>query len=217
MEEMLAALDADWKGYETLRTMILNKGKFFGNNDDFTNSMARRYTDSLYKIICGRTDYFGQYICTGNLTGYHPHFAWFGERTQATPDGRVAGSALLFGSGQANGKDKNGMTSHLLSVAQMDPSGVMGGNTIMNLSVDENTVRNDESFDKLVSLVETYFREGGLHLQLNHVSAEDMIAAQKEPDKYKSLRVRVSGFSANFVKLQDVIQDNVIARTIGKI
>ena len=217
MEEMLAALDADWKGYEALRTMILNKGKFFGNNDDFTNSMARRYTDSLYKFTCGRTDYFGQYLCTGNLTGYHPHFAWFGERTQATPDGRVAGSALLFGSGQANGKDKNGMTSHLLSVAQMDPSGVMCGNTIMNLSVDENTVRDEESFDKLVTMVETYFREGGLHLQLNHVSAEDMIAAQKEPDKYKSLRVRVSGFSANFVKLQDVIQDNVIARTINKV
>ena len=137
--------------------------------------------------------------------------------TQATPDGRVAGSALLFGSGQSDGKDTDGVTSHLLAVAHMDPTGIMCGNSIMNLSVDEATVRDDEGFEKLVSLIEIYFREGGLHIQLNHVAAEDLIAAKKEPDKYKSIRVRVSGFSATFVKLSEAIQDNVIARTVNKV
>ena len=66
-------------------------------------------------------------------------------------------------------------------------------------------------------LIETYFREGGLHLQLNHVSAEDLKAAQKDPDKYKSLRVRVSGFSATFVDLKESLQNNVIARTVAEV
>ena len=215
MAELLAALDADWKGYETLRTMILNKGKFFGNNDDHSNGIARKFYTSVNRFAEGRRDYFGHYLCFGNLTGYRTHFAQYGALTQATPDGRMAGSAFLFGSGQANGKDRNGITSHLLSVAKMDPTLIMCGNSIMNLSIDEKTVQEEESFRKLVLLVETYFQEGGLHLQLNHVSTEDMIKAKKDPDKYKSLRVRVSGFSATFIRLEEEIQDNVIARSTG--
>ena len=87
----------------------------------------------------------------------------------------------------------------------------------MNISVDENTVQDEESFQKLVVLVETYFREGGLHLQLNHVSAEDLIAARKEPDRYKSLRVRVSGFSAFFINLSEEHQENIIERTVNSL
>lgn len=83
----------------------------------------------------------------------------------------------------------------------------------MNLSIDETTVRDEQGFERLVSLIETYFREGGLHVQLNHVSREELLAAKKDPDKYKSLRVRVSGFSAPFVRLDEAIQENVIART----
>ena len=177
--------------------------------------MARRFYASVNNFASGRTDLFGHYLCFGNLTGYRTHFAQYGELTQATPDGRIAGSALLFGSGQSEGKDRDGITSLLLSVAHMDPTGVMCGNSILNLSIDENTVRNEESFEKLVSLIEIYFMEGGLHIQLNHVSAEELIAAKKEPDKYKGIRVRVSGFSATFVALEDSIQDNVIARTIN--
>lgn len=217
MATLLAALDADWKGHEELRSQILNIGKFFGNNEELSNGMAQRFYASVYNFAKGRTDLFGNALFFGNLTGYNPHFQWFGALTQATPDGRIAGSALLFGSGQAEGKDRDGITSLLLSVAHMDPTGIMCGNSILNLSVDENTVQNEEGFEKLVDLIEIYFREGGLHVQLNHVSAEDLIAAKKEPDKYKSIRVRVSGFSATFVKLNEAIQDNVIARTVNQI
>ncbi len=217
MAELLSALDADWEGHEPLRTAILKQGRFFGNNDDFSNSIARRFYTSVYRFAKGRTDIFGHYLCFGNLTGYRTHFSQFGAMTQATPDGRVVGSALLFGSGQSNGKDRDGITSLLLSVAHMDPTGVMCGNSIMNLSVDESTVQNEESFEKMVALVEIYFKEGGLHLQLNHVSAEELIAAKTEPDKYKSVRVRVSGFSATFVRLEESIQDNVIARTVNPV
>ncbi|OQC13140.1 MAG: Benzylsuccinate synthase alpha subunit [Lentisphaerae bacterium ADurb.Bin082] len=213
MQELLTALDQDWEGFENLRGDILRHGKFFGNNDDFSNAMARRFHTSLYEFAQGRTDIYGFPLLFGNLTGYNWHFARYGALTQATPDGRVAGSALLFGSGQAEGKDRDGATSQLLAAARMDPTGIMCGDTIMNLSVEEKVVQNDESFDKLVSLVETYFQAGGLHIQLNHVSREDLLAAKTDPNAYKSLRVRVSGFSATFIKLDERIQDNVIART----
>ena len=170
----------------------------------------------MAKFAEGRTDFFGHPLAFGNLTGYHPHFAWHGANTKATPDGRVAGAALLFGGGQSGGKDRDGPTSLMMSVAHMDPTGIMTGDSIFNLSVDEAVVQNDESFEKLVTLVETYFREGGLHIQLNHVSAEVLRAAKKDPDRYKSVRVRVSGFSAYFVGLKEAIQDNVIARTEHK-
>ncbi len=217
LETLLSALDNDWKGHEQLRAMILNKGKFFGNNDDFSNAMAQRFYSSVYAFAEGRTDLFGNYLTYGNLTGYHPHFQWFGALTQATPDGRIAGSALLFGSGQSAGKDKNGPTSLLLSVAHMDPTGIMCGNSILNLSIDEKTIKNEESFEKLVLMIETYFKEGGLHIQLNHVSTGDLIAARKEPDKYKSIRVRVSGFSATFINLDESIQDDIIARSMNDV
>ena len=196
-----------------LRLEILRDGRFFGNHDEYSDSIARRLNESLYRFAKDRTDLFGTPLTYGNLTGYNPHFAFFGSLTGATPDGRVAGSALTFGSGQVYGKELNGITSHLLSVAQMDPTGVLCGNTIMNLTVDNSTVRNEEGFEKLVLLIETYFKAGGLHIQLNYLSREELIAAKADQEKYKNLRVRVSGFSATFVKLNESLQENIIART----
>ena len=96
----------------------------------------------------------------------------------------------------------------------MDPTGLMCGSPILNLSVPPSVVTDDGDFEKLVILVETYFREGGMHLQLNHISRETLIDAQKHPEKYANLRVRVSGFSGYFVKMRKEIQDEIIARTV---
>ncbi len=213
MAALAEALDNDWKGAEDLRAAILRDGRFFGNNDDFSNGIARRFHASLYRFAKSHEDIHGLPFMFGNLTGYKPHFAWFGSQTPATPDGRVSGSALLFGSGQSGGKDRDGATSHLLSVAHMDPWGAMcGGGAIMNLTV-EGAVGDAADFDRLVSLVETYFREGGSHIQMNYITRDDMLAAKVDPHRYKGLRVRVSGFSASFVELDESIQDNVIGRT----
>lgn len=217
MATLLDALDKDWDGYAELRGEILRDGKFFGNDEELSNGMAHRFYESVYEFASGRTDVFGFPLLYGNLTGYHIHYARYGAMTQATPDGRVAGSGLLFGSGQSLGKDHEGVTAHLLSVAKMDPTLIMCGNSIMNLSVEESVVSDDASFEKLVMLVEGYFKAGGLHLQLNHVSPEELLAAKADPASYKSLRVRVSGFSAYFVGLNEAIQDNVIERTVNRV
>ena len=217
MPELADALEKNWEGYEELRNRILKHGKFFGNNEEISNEMARRVNHSIYEFACGRLDIFGNQIMFGNLTGYHPYFRWFGETTSATPDGRMAGSDLSFGSGSANGKDLAGVTSQLLSVAQWDPSGIMCGETILNLTMAKETIENEESFDKFVSLVETYFKMGGLHLQLNYISREELLKAQANPQDHKSLRVRVSGYSGYFTRLSRENQETVIERTSHKV
>jgi formate C-acetyltransferase len=121
---------------------------------------------------------------------------------------------LKFGIGQSGGNDRNGLTALLSSVAKCDKHRIMYGSSVTNLFIDEQMVRNDESFDKLTKVLETYFYMGGTHFQLSYVSKEDLKNAKINPEDYKSLRVRVSGFSDYFVKLTESIQDDIIERTV---
>jgi formate C-acetyltransferase len=214
MPELADALAADWKGHEDLLKEICAKGKFYGANDPFSNGMARFVHSVAGRFAEGRRDWFGMPLTFGNHTGYNDNSTKFGRLTGATPDGRHAGEFLSFGGGPAGGHGPDAATSVLLAAAQMDPMGVMCGTSILNLSLPEGAVTDSGDFEKLVILVETYFRKGGLHLQLNHVSRETLIDAQKHPEKYPDLRVRVSGFSGYFVRFKKSIQDEIISRTV---
>ena len=213
MSELVAALQANWQGYEELRTLILNKGDFFGNDTERSNFVARKLYTSMYEFIKDKKNTFGFQWLVGDLAGYNPHGAWHGEKTLATPDGRFAGDAVRFGIGQSEGRDRNGLTALLNSIAKADPTGIGCGNTVTNIMLDEQLVKNDDNFEKTVDLLETYFKMGGVHFQLSYVSKEDLLNAKIKPEDYKNLRVRVSGFSDYFVKLNEGMQNDVIART----
>ena len=131
----------------------------------------------------------------------------------ATPDGRRVGDALKFGLGQSEGRDREGLSALLNAIATVDPNGIGCGATVTNLMIDELLVKNEENFEKTVDLLQTYFEKGGVHFQLTYVSKEDLLKAKETPDAYKSLRVRVSGFSDYFVNLNEAHQDDVISRT----
>ena len=214
MLELADALSTDWRGHEKLLGEIRHDGVFYGENDPRSNGIARFVHESMARFATGRRDYFGEPYTFGNHVGYNPHGAFFGKLTGATPDGRRSGDFLSFGSGPASGRGTDSATSILLATAQMDPAGLMCCSPVLNLSVPPSVVTDDGDFEKLVILVETYFREGGLHLQLNHVSREMLIDAQKHPERYQNLRVRVSGFSGYFVRMRKEIQDEIIARTV---
>ena len=216
LKELIDALKADWVGYEDLRTLILKKGKFFGNDDDTSNTVARALYQSLYEFLREKTNVFGYHWLIGDLVGYHSHHKWFGEHTKATPDGRRSGDALKFGLYQSEGRDREGLTALLHAIATVDPNGIGCGSTVTNLTIDESLIMNDENFEKTVDLLLTYFENGGVHFQLTYVSREDLICAKATPDDYKHLRVRVSGFSDYFVRLTDPLQDEIIARTQQK-
>ena len=213
MEELVTALRANWQGYEDLRTLILKKGKFFGNDDALSNGIAQRLYRELYEHLKDRTNLFGYHWLIGDLLGYNIHHKMFGERTKATPDGRFSGDNLKFGLGQSEGRDREGLSALLNSIAKVDPNGIGCGSTVTNITLDEQLIRDEENFEKTIDLLLTYFRMGGVHFQLTYVSKEELIRAKRIPDDYRNLRVRVTGFSDYFVKLDDSIQDDIIART----
>ncbi len=216
MGELVCALLANWVGYEDMRTLIVKRGKFFGNDDDTSNYVGQRLYRELYEYLKDKTNLFGYHILVGDLLGYNIHHKWFGDSTAATPDGRFSGDMLKFGLGQGGGYDREGLSALLNSIAKLDPSGIGCGSTVTNFSIDESLMTNDENFKKTVDMLENYFKLGGVHFQLTYVSKEDLIQAKCTPDDYKHLRVRVTGFSDYFVKLNEAIQDDVINRTTQK-
>lgn len=212
MPELIDALKNNWNGYADLRNLILKKGNFFGNDDDCSNEIAKRLFKSIGKWN-NTENYLKKKWLFGNLIGYNEHHKFFGNATKATPDGRFSGDMINFGIGQSEGKDREGITALLNSIAKCDPDAVLTGPSVTNVLIDEQLIKKDDNFNKLVYLFESYFKNGGTHFQLTYVSKEDLIAAQKTPDKYKNLRVRVSGFSDYFVFLNEGLQNEIISRT----
>lgn len=214
MQYLTDALHADWVGYEDLHMLIVKRGRFFGNDDEISNYVARLVLNAIYEHMKDKRSLHGYFVGIGNLQGYYPHHKWFGENTKATPDGRKKGEMLKFGIGQSGGYDRNGLTSLLNSVAKCDPNHIMCGSNVTNIYLDEKLISEDENFEKTARMMETYFKNGGVHFQLNYISKEDLKEAKKTPEKHSNLRVRVSGFSDFFVKLPEKTQDDIIKRTV---
>jgi formate C-acetyltransferase len=214
LEYLSEALSSNWQGYEDLRALILRKCNFFGNDKNVSREVSTRFYESLYKFYNGKKNVFGYPWLVGDLLGYNEHHKWFGELTGATPDGRFFGEALKFGLSQSEGKDKDGLLPLLSSIATLDKNAIGCGSTVTNISLDKSLLENDESFYKLVDMLYAYFELGGVHFQLTYVSKEDLIDAQKNPEKHASLRVRVTGFSDYFVRLKESIQNDIIKRTV---
>ena len=213
MGELADALVSDWQGYERMHALILKRGKFFGNDDPVSLNMGKRLYESLYKYYKNKKNDFGYPWLVGDLLGYNEHHKWFGEQTGATPDGRRSGELIKFGLSQSEGRGREGLFALLKSIATVDENAIGCGATVTNIMLDKAMVENDESFSKLCKMLEEYFKMGGVHFQLTYVSHRDLVCAKAEPDKYKGLRVRVTGFSDYFVKLKESIQDDIIRRT----
>lgn len=213
MEHLIDVLESNWEKDPDLKQLIYKKGKFFGNNYTLSDDMAVRFTDSLYKHTKDKRLANGERIVYGTLSGYHAHYATFGKLTKATPDARFAGEPFMVGLGQTNGKDREGLSALLSSVAKAQPSGILSGPYLVNVMIDETLIRKDEYFEKIVDQIITFFKMGGMHIQLNYVSKETLLEARKNPKNYNTMKVRVSGFSGIFVDLNEDIQNNVIERT----
>ena len=214
MAHLVETMKNDWQSDSDLRTEILKEGRFFGNNDPLSDEMAQRFTTELYNITKDRKLRNGARILIGTLAGYNPHHMVYGSMTDATPDGRYKGEGFMVGTGQAGGKDRKGLLPLMRSIAQMDPMGILCGPNVCNMMIDGLLMKNDEYFEKVCLMIEEYFRLGGIHVQLNYVTKEELIEARKAPEKYRSLKVRVSGYSDNFVDLGDQHQTEILNRTV---
>jgi len=121
----------------------------------------------------------------------------------------------MIGVGQTRGKDRGDLTALIKSVGTMDPTHILAGAIVFNVNVDE-ALMSGANLEKTAWLIETYFKLGGVQIQLNYVSAAVLREARKNKNAYPDLRVRVSGFSAKFDNLDDELQEDIIKRTERK-
>jgi formate C-acetyltransferase len=209
METLLAILKDDFEGHERERQMLLNKSPKYGNDDDYADNVMRAAFEAYFNAIEGRKNTKGGTYRI-NLLPTTVH-VYFGSVIGATPDGRLAGKPLSEGISPVQGADRHGPTAVLKSAAKMDHART--GGTLLNQKFTPQLLKDDDSLDKLVQLIRTYFRLDGHHIQFNVVDAATLRAAQKNPEQYRDLIVRVAGYSDYFCDLGKALQDEIIART----
>ncbi len=207
--ELRAALRDDWNGHEALRQRIRNKTPLFGNDDDRADGLAVRVLETLIGTIEGRRSWRGgTYYVDLLSTTCH---VYFGLKTGATPDGRRAAAPESDGTSPAHGSDRSGPTAVMKSLGKLDQART--GGTLLNQRFLPAALAGEQGIEKLASLVRGYFRMGGHHVQFNVVDEATLRDAQKRPDAYRGLLVRVAGYSDYFVDLDRNHQEEIIART----
>ena len=209
MDEILKAVAKNWEGEEKMRQYIRNHTPFFGNDDEYADTIAVRVYDDLVKAIEGRPNTRGGKTELNMLsTTCHNYF---GSVCGATPNGRMAHFAISDGTSPAHGSDSHGPTAVIKSLGKLDQT--KSGGTLLNVRFVPALLKREEDQKKLASLIRTYFKFGGHHIQFNIVDTATLYDAQKHPDEYKDLLVRVAGYSDYFNDMTEQLQNEIIART----
>ena len=208
LTEIKEALNHNFEGYEDIQKMLLDAPKY-GNNDDFVDKYAVWFIDYLgslfekYKTRDGGRFYVA---AAANISNIHA-----GKIIGATPDGRKSGEPLSDAASPTYGRDMRGPTVTINSVSKPDYTKVACG-SVVNQKYSPSMF-SDEKRQKLAALIRTYFKKGGQEIQINSTSRETLEKAMAEPENYKNLVVRVSGFSAFYVNLDRDVQLDILNRT----
>mgnify|MGYP004468578341 FL=1 len=209
MDEILSAVANNFEGKEKMRQFIMNRTPFFGNDDDYADSIAVKVYDDLVDAIEGHPNTRGGKTQLNMLsTTCHNYF---GSVCGASVNGRMAKFAISDGTSPAHGADTNGPTSVIKSLGKLDQT--KSGGTLLNVRFVPSLLKREEDLKKLVSLIRTYFNMGGHHIQFNIVDTQTLLDAQKTPEDYKDLLVRVAGYSDYFNDMTEQLQNEIIART----
>jgi formate C-acetyltransferase len=209
MDRLMAALKNNFEGEDILQRMLAKVPKY-GNDDDsvdkFAPIVADIYCDAVskYRNAWGGIYRPGLYPVSSNVP--------LGEVVSALPSGRKSGLPLADGISPEHYMDVNGPTAVMKSATKIDHIKVTNG-TLLNQKFNPSHLDSAENVDKLADLVQGYFELGGWHVQYNVINAETLRAAQKKPEQYPGLLVRVAGYSAFFSELSKIIQDDIIERT----
>ncbi len=209
MDELLTALHNNFKGYEKSRQQLINKTPRYGNDDDYADSIMVSVFQTFFNLVDGRKNLKGGHYRINMLpTTCH---IYFGSVIGATPDGRKEAQPLSEGISPVQGADKHGPTAVIKSASKMDH--IKTGGTLLNQKFSPQVLEGEQGLEKLAHLIKSYFRLEGHHIQFNVVGADTLRDAQRNPEKYKGLIVRVAGYSDYFNNLSEGLQDEIIART----
>lgn len=210
MDEVMEALHHNFEGREDIRLTLLNKAPKYGNDNDYVDGIAaaivKHYADSLNRYKDSRGGDYQVVVESQSMNVSQ------GKCVLASADGRFAYDPVNDNCSPVMGRDVNGPTAAVKSVAKLDQKNAKDG-CLYNIRFDPRSVQGEKGRKILRSVVETYFDNMGEHIQVNVVDTETLRAAQREPEKYRNLLVRVAGYLAYFTELDKDVQENVISRT----
>ena len=209
LEDLIRILGSNFAGQEILRQRLINRTHKYGNDDDYADQIMVAIFETCFDELDGRPDARGgRYRVEMLPTTCH---VYFGSVTGAMPDGRKAGLPLSEGISPVQGADRRGPTAVIKSAARMDH--LKTGGTLLNMKFSPALVAGEDGIDKWGHLVRSYFKMDGHHVQFNIVRRETLREAQKHPEQYRDLIVRVAGYSDYFCDLSAELQEEIIART----
>ena len=209
MNELLEALKNSFNGYEAIYNMVVNKTPKYGNDDDYADDLMQDVFNSFYNEVTGRKSPMGaEYRINMLPTTCH---VYFGEVMGASANGRLSQKPLSEGISPEKGGDTNGPTAVIKSCSKMDH--LKTGGTLLNQRFAPAVVQGEEGLENMSNLIRAYFNMDGHHIQFNVFDKNVLLAAQKNPDEYKDLIVRVAGYSDHFNNLSRALQDEIIGRT----
>ena len=206
IDELNEIMENDYKGNERLRSRIINQLVHFGNNEEFSDALAKRIASIVAESCKGIKTFFCDTIMPAAFS-YNQHEI-FGSETGASPDGRRAGYPLADGSGPVQGRDVQGPTLSILSSTNWDQSPYTGG-----IAINMKFTKKQFQMDNIFPLIKTFMQRGGLEIQFTVVDAETLRKARQYPEFYKDLSVRIGGYSDYFVNLPSALQEELIDRT----
>lgn len=207
--EMLTALKNNFEGAEEMQYDMIYKTPKYGNDDDYADSQAVAVFEFFHDAVSGRPTPRGG-IHRINMLPTTSH-VYFGNVTGATPDGRKAHVPLSEGISPFQGVDRQGPTAVIKSASKIDH--LRTGGTLLNQKFSPEFFEDEGSYQKLTALIRSYFSLDGHHIQFNVVSADTLREAQKHPELYRDLIVRVAGYSDYFNDLGEDLQNEIIRRT----
>ncbi|NLV75148.1 MAG: hypothetical protein GXY52_10800 [Chloroflexi bacterium] len=208
-QTLLQALQQNFEGAEDLRQALLHRAPKYGNDQGTPDAWAARVARYYCEAASEWRSNHGRYLC--HLFSYTLMLP-MGARTGATPDGRLAGSPLAYSVSAVQGRDERGVTPMLQSLSRL-PHNLAAASSSAIIEVDPNLLAEGEPRSKFVDLIQTAIRQGVGQMQWNVVNAETLRRAQSDPEAYRSLCVRVSGYSQQFILLSHDMQEHIIART----
>lgn len=209
MEELLNAIENNFEGYERIYNLVKNKTPKYGNDDDYADDLMVNVFNSFYEEVTGRRSPIGGTYRINMLpTTCH---VYFGEVMGASSNGRLKGKPLSEGISPEKGADINGPTCVIKSCSKMDH--LKTGGTLLNQRFSPSVVKDEEGIKNMSNLIRAYFNMDGHHIQFNVFDKNILLKAQKNPEEYNDLIVRVAGYSDHFNNLSRALQDEIIGRT----
>ena len=209
MDELMAALDDNFIGHERILNLVKNHSPKYGNDDEYADEIMKQVFEYYQGEVTGRPNMLGGMYRVNMLpTTCH---VYFGEVMMASANGRLAHVPVSEGISPEKGADVNGPTAVIKSCAKMDH--LMTGGTLLNQKFTPSVVAGEEGLNQMANLIRSYFNMDGHHIQFNVIDRQTLLNAQKYPEEYKDLIVRVAGYSDHFRNLSKALQDEIINRT----